>query len=41
MFIQTFYTFMGLNQGLNALKCTHEKNPHHHMNYLSLGYYFF
>ncbi len=38
MFIQAFYAFLDLNQGLNAHKCTHEKNHHHHMNYFSLDY---
>jgi hypothetical protein len=33
-----FFTFMGVNQSLNAYQCTHDKNYHHHMNYINLDY---
>jgi hypothetical protein len=38
MFIQAFFAFLGLNQGLKTHQCTHEKNHHQHINYLSLDY---
>ncbi len=33
-----FFTFLLVNQNIDAQSCTHVKNHHHHMNYLTLDY---